>query len=186
MELHDCIIVGGGVAGLSTALWMHRFGYTPVIVEKQSRLGGQLHHYARPIDDLLGNMTTSGEFLQGIEHQFQQVKGQIIDGQAIGLQVLSSYVVIQLADGRELVSRTVVIATGLQKRLLNIPGSSKKGVYRGYHPSSFSAAEPRVAVIGGGDSACEALSLLAEQGAEAILVHRGAGFRAWHILQRKL
>lgn len=60
----DVVVIGGGPAGMSAAIWCNRLGLRTVLLEERSRLGGQLLNYFNPIVDYLGFPETNGAELQ--------------------------------------------------------------------------------------------------------------------------
>lgn len=64
MRETDVVVIGGGPAGMSAAIWCNRLGLRTVLLEERSRLGGQLLNYFNPIVDYLGFPETNGAELQ--------------------------------------------------------------------------------------------------------------------------
>jgi thioredoxin reductase (NADPH) len=86
-------------------------------------------------------------------------------------------------------ARTVIIASGGQPRLLNVPGEkrfARKGVHYCAQCAGLGYEGQRIAVVGGGESALLGALYLAEIGEEVLLIHRRAEFRGEKILQQKI
>jgi thioredoxin reductase (NADPH) len=86
-------------------------------------------------------------------------------------------------------TKSVIIASGGQPRLLNVPGEkefSRKGVHYCAHCAGFGYEGKRIAVVGGGESALLGALYLSEIGQEIFLIHRRESFRSEKILQERV
>jgi thioredoxin reductase (NADPH) len=179
-ERLDALILGAGVAGISAALWLRDFGIDPLIFEEALQPGGQLQEIHAPIPNYLLAVGQDGpRFAVGIQS----------DARAAGLQMLmGSPVTAVSARGRRVTredevyrARMLLIATGLRRRHLGVPGEREllgKGVSHSANRDRTLFAGRPVVVIGGGTAAVEDSLLCAEVGSPVTLVHRSTRFKA--------
>jgi len=179
--MHDVIIIGAGPAGLSAAYWCDELGLDTLVLENTDRLGGQLLQVYNPIDDYLGLKAADGLelgqlFTAGVEAaEFDLWTGVAID--SINLKAKR----ISLRSGEQLQAISIIIATGVRRRRLGIPGESEfehKGIIESATRDRDLFAGKDVCVVGGGDAAAENALLLAEVCPTVTLVHRGQKLRA--------
>ncbi len=122
MNMHDVVIIGAGPAGLSAARWCDELGLDTLVLEQSEKVGGQLSLVHNPIDNYLGLHADNGEQLRA--RFIAQTEGCDFD--------LWTNVEIESADlkakrivlksGEQLQSIAIIIATGLRRRRLGIPG----------------------------------------------------------------
>jgi len=179
--MHDVIILGAGPAGLSAAFWCDELGLDTLVLEQADKVGGQLHSIYNPIDNYLGLHAGNGEemsahFAGGIdEAEFDLWTNVSID--SFDLKAKR----IKLASGEDLQSIFMIIATGVRRRSLNIPGEAEfrnRGMIDSGARDAKLYAGKDVCIVGGGDAAAENALLLAEVCATVTLVNRGKTLRA--------
>ncbi len=179
--MHDVIIIGAGPAGLSAAYWCDELGLDTLVLENTDRLGGQLLQVYNPIDNYLGLKVANGLelsrlFTAGVEAaEFDLWTGVAID--SINLKAKR----ISLRSGEQLQAISIIIATGVRRRRLGIPGESEfehKGIIESAARDRDLFGGKDVCVVGGGDAAAENALLLAEVCPTVTLVHRGKKLRA--------
>ena len=185
MPDHDLIIIGGGAAGLTAAIYACRAGIDTLLLERLMP-GGQIINA-----DRIENFPGFPDGVSGAE------LGPLMQRQAtqFGLQIrLAEVDVIELragewrvsAYGERLAARAVIIAGGSTLRKLGVPGEDEfygAGVsYCATCDGGFFQNQT-VAVIGGGDSALDEALVLTEYAAKIILLHRGETPTAERILQ---
>jgi len=178
--VHDVLIIGAGPAGLSAARWCDELGLDTLVLEQGEEVGGQLLSIHNPIDNYLGLHADNGRELS--ERFVAQTNDCDFDlwtqVEIAGIDLKAKHVV--LGSGEELKAITIIIATGLRRRKLGIPGEDEFAG-RGMIESSadrHAFARKDVCVIGGGDAAAENALLLAEVCPTVTLVHRGKKLRA--------
>ncbi len=179
--MHDVIIIGAGPAGLSAAFWCDELGLDTLVIEQAEQIGGQLHRVYNSIGNYLGVKTSNGQellelFSQDVDNaDFDLWTGAVID--SIDLRAKR----ISLRSGEVLQAISIVIATGVRPRTLNIPGEKEfagKGIIESGTRDRDLYAGKDVCVIGGGDAAVENALVLAEACATVTVVHRGKKLRA--------
>lgn len=179
--MHDVVIIGAGPAGLSAALWCDELGLDTLLLERNEQTGGQLHSIYGPIENYPGLRASNGrEFFDRFaenagEAEFDQWTGVAIE--SVDLKAKR----IRLASGEDLQSISIIIATGVRRRKLGIPGEDEflgHGVIESATRDREAFAGRDVCVIGGGDAAAENALLLAEVCPTVTLVHRRKRLRA--------
>ncbi|KMM39595.1 hypothetical protein AB986_02435 [Alkalihalobacillus macyae] len=177
----DLLIIGGGPAGISAAIWAKRLGVNHLLLEARSEIGGQLTDIHNKIIDYPGRIVQNGVELQ--EH-FKQ------HAQKIAFNVETECKVDWVDWDKKRISsnknaiyefRSILVTTGSSPRKLRVPGEQemidRNEVYSATRDKDkFKGKE--VAVIGGGDRAFEGALLLAEAGSNVTLIHRSEQFKA--------
>ena len=179
-KIHDMIVIGGGPAGYTSALYAARAGLDVLIIEKMS-VGGQM-----AVTDTIDNYSGFSEGIPGWELGMKMQAG----AERFGAVTKYGEVVSVELEGRvkkvktssdELLSRTVVIATGAGPRELGIEREEEyvgRGVHYCAHCDGRFYKNKVVAVVGGGNSALEDALYLSRLAAKVYLIHRRDSFRA--------
>lgn len=176
----DVVIIGGGPAGMSAALWCVETGLTVALIEGE-RLGGQLNIIHNPIKNYIGSVAADGaemraKFIASLEGlPINLLTG--IPAESVDFEKR----IVTLFDGRSVDWKFLVIATGVRRRKLNIPGEAEflgRGVMTSGVGEKQTAIGKTVVIIGGGDAAVENALLLSEVAANVTVVHRRSFFSA--------
>jgi len=192
--MYDIIVVGGGPAGMTSALYALRYGKSVLVIEKAG-FGGQITHSPR-VENFPGTLSMSGnEFAdkmldqilqQGAEIEFETVTG--IRREEGGGKAPAFFTVETEEDSTH-EAKAVILATGVRHRMLGLPGEEEltgEGIsYCAVCDGDFYAGK-KVCVIGGGDAALQEAILLSEKCSEVIVVHRRDVFTAEKKLQEIL
>jgi thioredoxin-disulfide reductase len=183
VSLWDLLIIGGGPAGLNAALYAKRKGLKVGIVADE--IGGQLHN-TTIVDNYLGFKMIQGEELSNtyLDH-VQTLEVPILKNvRVLELIPIKHDFQLKVSNGKSLMSKTVLLATGGAPRKLEIPGEEQyanKGVtYCATCDAPF-FKDKHVIVAGGGNSAVEGVLDLVPWAKEITIVHRSQ-FRADQIL----
>jgi thioredoxin reductase (NADPH) len=182
-DVRDVIIVGAGPAGLAAAVYAASEGLDVLVIETNSP-GGQAGSSSR-IENYLGFPTgVSGQELSvRASSQAMKFGAQIMIARSVlGLDCNRRPYVVKLDGGEELATRTIVVATGAQYKRLALPNLAQfegSGVYYGatYMESQLCLGE-EVAVVGGGNSAGQAATFLAQTASRVHVLVRSAGLSA--------
>lgn len=184
------IVIGGGPAGLTTALYTAREGIDTLVIERAA-FGGQAAGTEK-LDNLPGfpDGVAGIDFANRLRQQAVRFGVQLLQAQDIvGVRSHDNYHCVQTAGGDEYSACAVVIATGSRYRRLGAPGESSY-IGAGVH---FCATcdgpfykDKHVAVIGGGNSAAEESLLLTKFADRVTILVRGAEFKASKIIQESV
>ena len=185
---YDMVIIGGGPAGLTAAIYAMRAALKTVLVEK-ALPGGQVT-MSDEVENYPGFETISGAELSMKFAQHAQSYGlEMITEEAQAVEPGLEYHTVRLGDGRGLTAHTIVLATGGSPRRLGVPGEDEfygKGVSYCAVCDGFFFRNKTVVVVGGGDTAAEEALYLSKITAKVYLVHRRDALRASMILQQRL
>jgi thioredoxin reductase (NADPH) len=187
---YDLIVIGGGPAGLTAALYTAREGIDTLVIERAA-LGGQAAATER-----LDNVPGFAEGIKGIDfanqlrQQADRFGVEMLQAQdVIKIDRYENYHHVTMADGSRYSACSLLIATGSRYRRLGIPGEDRY-IGAGIHfcatcDGPFYKGLP-VAVIGGGNSATEESLFLVKFAEKVTFLVRGEGLTASQILQDKV
>jgi thioredoxin reductase (NADPH) len=179
--VHDVIIIGAGPAGISAALWCDELGLDALVLERADEIGGQLHMVHNPIENHLGVKVKNGsEFIERFATDVADADFDLWTGVGINEVDLNAKRIF-LQSGENLQAIAIIIATGVRRRSLGIPGEKEfvgKGIVESGKRDRDSLKGKDVCVVGGGDAAAENALLLSDVCATVTLVHRGKRLRA--------
>ena len=185
---YDVVILGAGPAGMSAAVYASRAGLKTAMLEKRAP-GGKLVK-TNEISNYPGFVTSGGPelALKMFEHS-TAFGAEYLYGDVTKLNDLGEIKEIELMDGSTVTAKAVIIATGRDEKLLNVPGEQRytgQGVsYCAVCDGAFFKDE-EVAVIGGGNSALEEAMYLTQFAKKVYIVIRRDVFRADEIVQQQL
>lgn len=179
--MHDVVIIGAGPAGLSAALWCDELGLDTLVLEQSDQIGGQLHSIFGPVENYPGVRANNGrEFLERFSERVGDADFDLWTNAGVeSVDVKAKRVILQ--SGEELQSISIIVATGVRRRQLGIPGEKEftgQGIIESASRDRELFAGGDVCVIGGGDAAAENALLLAEVCPTVTLVHRSKALRA--------
>ena len=160
--MYDLIVIGGGPAGLTAALYARRANKTVLVIEKGS-FGGQIT-YSPKVENIPGFTEITGNEFG--EKMVEQVLAQEADVEcAEVLEIKDGVYKTVVTDSGDFTAKSIVIATGAKHRLLGLPGEEKfigEGIsFCAVCDGAFYEGK-EVAVIGGGNSALQEAILLAD------------------------
>jgi alkyl hydroperoxide reductase subunit F len=186
-EDFDVLIVGGGPAGASAAIYAARKGIKTGLVAE--RFGGQVMD-TLGIENFISVKETEGpKLVKQLEEHVKTYEVDVMSLQRAAKITKEDKVVVELENGAKLRSKAVIIATGAKWRELNVPGEKEfrnKGVAYCPHCDGPLFKGKRVAVVGGGNSGVEAAIDLAGIVAEVTLLEFGSELKADAVLQKRL
>lgn len=186
-KTYDTLIVGGGPAGLTAALYAGRSGLSAALVER-AVAGGQIattdlvDNYPGFPDGILGP-----ELSEKMEQQARRFGTEWVNDEITGLRRDGREWRVQGAD-RDYRARTVILANGAHERKLGVPGEDEfrgRGVsYCAICDGAFFKGKP-VAVVGGGDSALTEGMFLTRITESVTVIHRRDELRAAKEIQER-
>ncbi len=170
--MYDVIIVGGGVAGMTAALYARRNGKSALVIEKNG-FGGQITHSPK-VENFPGTISISGNELadqileqilnQGAEIEFETVNYVTDNG-------LTKTVTTE--EGGEYESKAVILATGVRHRMLGLEGETDligEGIsFCAVCDGDFYTGK-KVCMVGGGNSALQEAILLSDKCSEVVVL----------------
>lgn len=156
-EPYDVLVVGGGPAGASAAIYAARKGIRTGLVA--DKFGGQVLE-TLGIENLIGTKYTEGpKLMAAVEEHVNEYDVDVMKLQQVTGIAKKELVEVTLANGAVLKSKTAVVATGARWRSIGVPGEQEfktKGVAYCPHCDGPLFAGKKVAVVGGGNSGIEA------------------------------
>lgn len=182
-HVYDMIVIGGGPAGYTTALYAVRAGLDTLVVEKLSA-GGQLAQ-THQIDNYPGFPEGIGGFDLALkmQEQAQRFGAASMSADVTRVDFRSSPKAVETSEG-VLYAKTVTLATGAAPRPLGLPeepGLLGRGVAYCAACDGMFYRGKTVVVVGGGNTAAEDALLLSRIARRVILVHRRDALRATKI-----
>jgi len=182
LTLYDLVIVGAGPSGLAAAVYGASEGLRTLLLDRHAP-GGQAGSSSR-IENYLGFPAgvSGSELTRRAVTQAQRLGAElIVPLEVTGVAVDAGYKRLTLSDGREVVSRTMLIATGMEYREHPASGVMAHAAAGVYHGAAMTEApafkDRRVLVIGGGNSAGQAAMYLARYATEVHIVVRRPSLR---------
>ncbi len=187
-HIYDVIIIGGGPAGYSAALYSARAGLDTLVIEKLS-VGGQM-----TLTDVIDNYPGFEEGIDGISLGFKMQQG----AERFGAKTEYDEVIEVSLDGKiksvkgaadEYKSKAIIIATGANPRELGVDKEQElvgRGIHYCAHCDGRFYKDKIVAVVGGGNSAVEDAIYLSRLAKKVYLIHRRNELRATKIYHEPL
>jgi thioredoxin reductase (NADPH) len=177
LPFYDLIIVGAGPAGLAAAVYGSSEGLRTLVIEREAP-GGQAGSSSR-IENYLGfpaGLSGADLARRGVT-QAQRLGTEFLTGEVQSVHLNDDYKVIQLTDGTELSCLALLIATGVQYRLLEAPGIERLtgagAYYGGAISEAISMTGAEVFIVGGANSAGQAAMHFAKYARQVTLLVRG-------------
>lgn len=161
--MYDIIIIGGGPAGLTAAVYALRAGKTVLVMEK-SGFGGQIA-YSPKVENIPGTRSVSGsEFADRLTEQAMALGAELELETVTHIESGENYRVFT-EEGGEYTASAVILAVGVRHRMLGLPGEEDligQGIsFCAVCDGAFYAGQD-TAIIGGGNSALQEALLLSE------------------------
>jgi thioredoxin reductase (NADPH) len=184
-EVRDVIIMGTGPAGYTAAIYLGRANLKPLVIDGYQP-GGQLM-ITTDIENFPGFPAgiPGPELMMKMREQAAKFNAEFTHGSVAEVDVSRSPFALTLEDGRELLTHSLIIATGANAKWLGIESENR---YRGRGVSAcatcdgFFFRDCKVFVVGGGDTAMEEALYLTKFASHVTLVHRREEFRASKIM----
>ncbi len=185
--MYDMIIIGAGPAGMSAAIYGLRAGRSVLLLEQKS-YGGQIVNTPE-IENYPGLPAISGaDFAENLMSQVKKLGGEVLFEKAQKLHHEDGLWTV-VAGKTSYQAKTVILATGLKKRTLNLENEKRltgAGVSYCATCDGMFFRNRNVAVIGGGNTALEDAVFLSNYCAKVSIIHRRESFRGEHKLEQIL
>ena len=176
--MYDIIIVGGGPAGLTAAVYGLRAGKSVLVIEKNG-FGGQIA-YSPKVENIPGTILISGtEFADKITEQAMNLGAEVELENVVRVEAQGEVKKVFTEEGSVYEGRTLILAVGVKHRMLGLPGEEDlvgKGIsFCAVCDGAFYAGQETV-MIGGGNSALQEALLLSEVCSKVTVVQNLAFF----------
>ena len=187
--MYDVVIIGGGAAGLSAAIYAKRALLEVLLIDKSVLNGGQIIN-TNEVDNYLGFSSIGGmELAMAFVNHADSFGIKKLIGEVKEINTKDSFKLITMNDGTLIETKTIILATGASYRKLNVSGEDE---YRGRGVSYCATCDGAffrdkdVAVVGGGDVALEDCIYLSKICNKIYLINRRKELRGSKHLQEKL
>lgn len=188
-ETVNCLIVGGGPAGYTAAIYASRADISPVLYEG-IQPGGQLTT-TTDIENYPGfeNGISGNELMETMRAQAVRLGADVRNGVVTDADLSERPFKITVDAERQILAKSLIIATGATAKYLGLPSETK---YRGLGVSAcatcdgFFYRKKTVAVVGGGDTACEEATYLAGLCKKVYMIVRRDALRASQAMQERV
>ncbi len=186
--MRNIVILGGGPAGLTAAIYAARANLAPLVVEG-AEAGGQLmlttlvENYPGFEEGIMGPA-----LMQAMRRQAERVGAEFVSEDAREVEFRRRPFEIVTTSGVRIEARAVIVATGASARRLGLPGEQRlmgRGVSTCATCDGFFFRNRDVVVVGGGDSALEEALYLGNLAKSVTVVHRRDALRASKIMQQR-
>ena len=169
---HDIIVVGGGPAGMTAALYALRNGKSVLVIEKNG-FGGQITHSPK-LENYPGTVSISGnELAENMLDQILRQGAEIEFENVVSVEDKGAVKVLKTEEGSVYEAGAVILATGVKHRMLGLPGEEDligDGIsFCAVCDGDFYTGQT-VCVAGGGNSALQEAILLSEKCSEVIML----------------
>ena len=189
MDKTKCLVIGSGPAGYTAAIYASRANLSPVLIEGMQP-GGQLTQ-TTVIENFPGfpHGITGPELMENMRQQAVNVGADVRSGSVVEVDFEQQPYKVTLDDGNVIEAETVIVATGAAAKYLGISDEIK---YQGMGVSAcatcdgFFYRKKIVAVVGGGDTACEEANYLAGLCEKVYMIVRKPYLRASEIMQQRV
>lgn len=189
METIRCLILGSGPAGYTAGIYAGRAGLAPVIYEGLQP-GGQLTTTTE-IENFPGypEGVDANQMMDELQQQAKRFGAEVRSAIAVKADLEKSPYTLTFDDGHQVQCHTLIIATGATAKYLGLPDEER---YKGMGVSAcatcdgFFYRKKTVAVVGGGDTACEEATYLAGLASKVYLIVRKPYLRASQTMQDRV
>ena len=188
-EKVKCLIIGSGPAGYTAAIYAGRANLAPVVYAGL-QLGGQLTTTTE-VENFPGYPAGIGgpELMEDLRKQAERFGADIRYGVATAADLSAKPYKITIDDEKVIEAETIIIATGATAKYLGLEAEKKyagRGVSACATCDGFFYRKKVVAVVGGGDTACEEASYLASLASKVYLIVRKPYLRASKVMQERV
>lgn len=189
MEKTKCLIIGSGPAGYTAAIYAGRANLSPVLY-CGLQTGGQLTQTTE-VENFPGypQGVDGNQMMMDIREQAERFGADLRDGIITKVDFGQRPYIVTVEDGTEIAADTVIIATGASAKYLGLDDEKKyngQGVSACATCDGFFYRKKTVAVVGGGDTACEEASYLAGLCKKVYMIVRKPYLRASDVMKKRV
>lgn len=189
MEKTKCLIIGSGPAGYTAAIYAGRANLSPVLY-CGLQTGGQLTQTTE-VENFPGypQGVDGNQMMMDIREQAERFGADLRDGIITKVDFGQRPFIVTVEDGTEIAADTVIIATGASAKYLGLDDEKKyngQGVSACATCDGFFYRKKTVAVVGGGDTACEEASYLACLCKKVYMIVRKPYLRASDVMKKRV
>ena len=186
--MEKVVIIGSGCAGYTAAIYAARADFKPLLIDGMEQ-GGQLT-LSWSVENFPGfpDEVEGSHIMDRMRKQAERLGTRYVSGKATEFNVVDDHYEIKVGD-QVIQSQYVIIATGSSARWLNIPSEQAykgKGISTCATCDGFFYKDKVVAIVGGGDVACEEAVFLAKMCKKVYLIHRRDKLRAEKVWQNQV
>ncbi|MFA5072101.1 MAG: FAD-dependent oxidoreductase [Candidatus Pacearchaeota archaeon] len=184
---YDLIIIGGGPAGMTSGIYSVRQKLKTLVITKE--FGGQMTHKAVDIENYPGFEKIPGfELIAKFEDQMKHKGVEVLNDEVSEIKKENNLFTVLTKEGKNIQSKTVIIATGAEPRRLEVKGEEEflgKGVSYCTTCDGPLFNNKEVAIIGGGEAGFEAALFLSNYANKIYILEYGESIRAGKDIQDK-
>ena len=189
MQQTKCLIIGSGPAGYTAALYAGRANLQPVEY-CGLQPGGQLTT-TTIVENFPGypDGVDANQMMMALRQQAERFGADIRDGVVTAVDLSKKPYTVTIDDGTQIAADTIIVATGASAKYLGLPDEQKyngQGVSACATCDGFFYRKKVVAVVGGGDTACEEATYLASLAAKVYMIVRKPYLRATDIMKKRV
>jgi thioredoxin reductase (NADPH) len=189
MEHTKCLIIGSGPAGYTAAIYASRAGLNPIMYQGMQP-GGQLT-ITNDVENFPGypDGVQGPEMMEDLRKQAERFGTQNRYGEATKVDFSEAKKIITIDDAHQISADTVIIATGASAKWLGLPSEAEfngRGVSACAVCDGFFFRNQVVAIVGGGDTAAEEATYLANLCSKVHMIVRRSELRASQIMQKRV
>ena len=189
MQQTKCLIIGSGPAGYTAALYAGRANLQPVEY-CGLQPGGQLTTTSI-VENFPGypDGVDANQMMMDLRQQAERFGADIRDGVVTAVDLSKKPYTVTIDDGTQIAADTIIVATGASAKYLGLPDEQKyngQGVSACATSDGFFYRKKVVAVVGGGDTACEEATYLASLAAKVYMIVRKPYLRATDIMKKRV
>ncbi len=187
-DSYDCVIIGGGPAGMTAGIYAGRAKLKTLLLEEKA-IGGEI-----VVADIVENYPgfpkgiSGSDLTSSMEEQARSFGVEICEIGATGIESDGANRIVNTTDERRITAKTVILAAGTQNIKLNVPGEklfTGRGVSYCAQCDGAFFKDKEVIVVGGGDTAIGDAIFLTRFAKKVFVVHRRDKLRAEKILQER-
>ncbi len=187
-DFYDCVIVGGGPAGMTAGIYTGRAKLKTLLIEEKA-IGGEI-----VVADIVENYPgfpkgiSGSDLTSAMEEQARSFGVEICEIGATSIELNGDNKVVATTDDRKITTKTVIVAAGTQNIKLEVPGEklfTGRGVSYCAQCDGAFFKDREIIVIGGGDTAIGDAIFLTRFAKKVFVVHRRDKLRAEKILQER-